>query len=187
MERRTRRRKKKNVPPPPNEMCSTSSPTGWCHCHHDTTSASCRAEPRSVGALDRTPLPVGSLAMASEKSTMYMSALSHSLHRAGGAGGGSLLRLFLCKTPKPKNAHQLWNSSHCEPDLCRSCRVERCGNPGPTRGATAIRSVIRRWCRRPRANLSRARPGVAPCTCMLAATPRAWHWRDQSPFDPALP
>ena len=68
-ERRTRRRKKKNVPPPPKEMCSTSSLTGWCHCHHDTTSASCRAEPRSVGALDRTPLPVGSL--ASEKSTIY--------------------------------------------------------------------------------------------------------------------
>ena len=50
-ERRTRRRKKKNVPPPPKEMCSTSSPTGWCHCHHDTTSALCRAEPRSVSAL----------------------------------------------------------------------------------------------------------------------------------------
>ena len=46
-----------SVPPPPNEMCSTSSPTGWCHCHHNTTSALCRAERRSVGALDRTPLP----------------------------------------------------------------------------------------------------------------------------------
>ena len=60
-----------SVPPPPKEMCSTSSPTGWCHCHHDTTSALCCAEPRSVGALDRTPLPVGCL--ASEKSTMYTS------------------------------------------------------------------------------------------------------------------
>ena len=58
-----------SVPLPRKEMCSTSSPTGWCHCHHDTTSALCRAEPRSVGALDRTPLPVGCL--GSEKSTMY--------------------------------------------------------------------------------------------------------------------
>ena len=57
-----------SVPPPPNEMCSTSSLTGWCHCHHDTTSALCRAESRSVGALDRTPLPVACL--ASEKSTI---------------------------------------------------------------------------------------------------------------------
>ena len=57
-----------SVPLPPKEMCSTSSPTGWCHCHHDTTSALCCAEPRSVGALDRTPLPVGCL--ASEKSTI---------------------------------------------------------------------------------------------------------------------
>ena len=59
-----------SVPLPRKEMCSTSSPTGWCHCHHDTTSALCCAEPRSVGALDRTPLPVGCL--ASEKSTIYM-------------------------------------------------------------------------------------------------------------------
>ena len=61
-----------SVPLPPKEMCSTSSPTGWCHCHHDTTSALCRAEPRSVGALDRTPLPVGCL--ASEKSTIYITS-----------------------------------------------------------------------------------------------------------------
>ena len=49
-------------------MCSTSSPTGWCHCHHNTTSALCRAERRSVGALDGTPLPVGCL--GSKKSTI---------------------------------------------------------------------------------------------------------------------
>jgi hypothetical protein len=68
-ERRSGRRKKNFRTSSKSIVCTSSSPTGWCHCHHDTTSASCRAEPRSVGALDRTPLPVGSL--ASEKSTIY--------------------------------------------------------------------------------------------------------------------
>ena len=68
-----------SVPLPPKEMCSTSSPTGWCHCHHDTTSALCCAEPRSVGALDRTPLPVGCL--ASEKSTILSKWRPHPSRR----------------------------------------------------------------------------------------------------------
>ena len=67
-ERRTRRRKKNFRTSSKSIMCTSSSPTGWCHCHHDTTSALCRAERRSVGALDRTPLPV--VCLASEKSTI---------------------------------------------------------------------------------------------------------------------
>ena len=61
-----------SVPLPPKEMCSTSSPTGWCHwhhpachwhhpachCHHDTKSAMCRAR-RSVGPRYTSPLATG--------------------------------------------------------------------------------------------------------------------------------